>query len=59
MLISSKIYYVRTHGGKDTLLIEGSLIYKAIEAMHFEAGCVQDGNKIPAFTASMTNQCSS
>lgn len=55
MLVSSKIYYVRTYGGKDTLIIEGSLIYKAIQPMDFEAGYVQNGNKTSVFTANMTN----
>lgn len=45
MLVSSKIHYARTYGGNDTLIIEGSLIYKAIQSMGFEAGHAQDGNK--------------
>jgi len=53
MLLSSKVYYVRSYGGKGTLVIEGSLIHKAIQSMDSEAGHVQDGNKMSVFTANM------
>lgn len=40
--------------GQDTLVTEGSLIYKAIQPLDFEAGCPQDGNKMSIFIANVT-----
>lgn len=57
--VSSKIHYARTYGGKATSIIYGFLIHKVIQRMDFEAGCVQDGNKMSILTANKTEQRSS